>query len=44
MDALKNADIGKTTASQQSGTEPLSGEKGAGTVGEPFDQGNAAGM
>ena len=47
MDALKNAtntDIGKTTTSQQSGEEPVSGEKGAGTTTEPFDQGNAAGM
>ncbi|KAL6721768.1 hypothetical protein ACLMJK_000873 [Lecanora helva] len=46
MDALKtatNTSVGKTTPSQQSGEEPISGEKGAGTVNEPFDQGNAAG-
>ena len=34
---------GKTTTSQQSGSEPVSGEKGAGTATEPYDQGNAAG-
>jgi len=47
MDALKNAtntNVGKTTTSQQSGEEPLSGEKGAGTATEPYDQGNAEGI
>lgn len=32
-----------TDLSRQSGEEPLSGEKGRGTVEEPFDAGNAEG-
>lgn len=44
MDALKNAtNVGTTTTSQQSGQEPVSGEEGAGTATQPFDQGNAEG-
>ncbi|KAL2048261.1 hypothetical protein N7G274_000172 [Stereocaulon virgatum] len=44
MDALKNAtNIGTTTTSQQSGEEPVSGEKGAGSINEPYDQGNQEG-
>ena len=44
MDALKSAtNIGTTTTSQQSGQEPVSGEEGAGTATQPFDQGNAEG-
>jgi len=34
----------QTPSSQNSGTEPLSGAKGAGTASEPYDQGNAEGM
>ncbi|KAK0507766.1 hypothetical protein JMJ35_009655 [Cladonia borealis] len=45
MDALKNpTNLGGTsTTSQQSGEEPVSGEKGTGTATEPYDQGNAEG-
>lgn len=44
MDALKSAtNFGTTTTSQQSGQEPVSGEEGAGTATQPFDQGNAEG-
>lgn len=44
MDALKNAtNVGTSTTSQQSGQEPVSGEEGAGTATQPFDQGNALG-
>lgn len=32
-----------TNPESQSGTEPLSGETGQGSAGEPYDQGNAAG-
>ncbi|KAK3166827.1 hypothetical protein OEA41_009952 [Lepraria neglecta] len=44
MDALKNAtNVGTTTTSQQSGEEPVSGDKGQGTISEPYDQGNQEG-
>ena len=44
MDALKNpTNLGTSTTSQQSGEEPVSGEKGTGTATEPYDQGNAEG-
>ena len=46
MDALKNPTNlggGISTTSQQSGEEPVSGEKGTGTATEPYDQGNAEG-
>ncbi|CAF9907846.1 hypothetical protein IMSHALPRED_006513 [Imshaugia aleurites] len=39
MDSLKSA----TGLSQKSGEEPLSGQKGQGTAGDPYDQGNAEG-
>jgi len=41
MESIKNA-IGLNTAEQQ-GREPVNGATGAGTAGEPFDQGNEAG-
>ena len=31
------------TETEKSGTEPISGEMGEGTAGEPFDQGNVQG-
>ncbi len=34
---------GTSSSDSQSGQEPLSGEQGKGTVGEPFDAGNQAG-
>ncbi|MCJ1275048.1 hypothetical protein MMC21_002848 [Puttea exsequens] len=44
MDTLKDtARAGTATTSQESGQEPVSGEKGTGTATEPFDQGNADG-
>lgn len=42
MDTLKSA-TGLGDPKQQSGEEPLSGEQGKGTVGEPYDQGNSEG-
>jgi len=48
MEAIKNvantasnAIFGNNT--EQSGNEPVSGKMGAGTVDEPYDQGNADG-
>lgn len=41
MESIKNA-IGLGSGEQQ-GREPVNGTTGAGTAGEPFDQGNAAG-
>ena len=48
MDTLKdvvnsasNAIFGNST--EQSGTEPVSGQTGAGTVDDPYDHGNAEG-
>ena len=41
MESIKNA-IGLGNGEQQ-GREPVNGTTGAGTAGEPFDQGNAAG-
>ncbi|KAI7560103.1 hypothetical protein KC346_g22651, partial [Hortaea werneckii] len=38
MDAVKNA-IGLGQSTQQ-GQEPVSGQQGSGTAGEPFDAGN----
>ena len=43
MDSMKSATGLSTDPSQKSGEEPLSGEKGQGTVDEPYDQGNAEG-
>ena len=43
MDSMKSATGLSTDPSQKSGEEPLSGQKGEGTVGEPYDQGNAEG-
>ena len=40
--AASKAIFGEGTT--QSGSEPVSGETGAGTVDEPYDQGNEAGM
>lgn len=42
MDALKSA-TGNPSQKLSSGQEPVSGEQGKGSVGEPFDQGNAEG-
>lgn len=42
MEAIKNA-IGLGTAPQE-GREPVSGVSGAGTAGEPYDQGNVDGV
>lgn len=42
METIKNA-IGLGTAPQE-GREPVSGVSGAGTAGEPYDQGNVDGM
>jgi hypothetical protein len=41
MQSIKNA-IGLGTEEQQ-GREPVNGETGAGTAGEPYDQGNSGG-
>ena len=41
MESIKNA-IGLGNGEQQ-GREPVNGATGAGSAGEPFDQGNAAG-
>ena len=43
MDSLKSATGLSTDPAQKSGEEPLSGQKGQGTVEEPYDQGNAEG-
>ncbi len=43
MDSMKSATGLSTDPSQKSGEEPLSGQKGEGTVEEPYDQGNAEG-
>lgn len=43
MDSLKSATGLSTDPSWKSGEEPVSGEKGQGTVDEPYDQGNAEG-
>lgn len=41
MDAVKNVvGLGQKT---QEGQEPVSGQQGAGTAGEPFDAGNKEG-
>jgi hypothetical protein len=41
MQSIKNA-IG-LGAEEQQGREPVNGETGAGTAGEPYDQGNSGG-
>lgn len=41
METIKNA-VGLGSAEQQ-GREPVSGATGAGTAGEPYDQGNTDG-
>jgi len=41
MESIKNA-TGLGSAEQQ-GQEPVNGTTGAGTAGEPFDQGNSDG-
>ena len=41
MQSIKNA-VGLGTDEQQ-GREPVNGETGAGTTGEPYDQGNSGG-
>jgi hypothetical protein len=41
MESIKNA-VGLGTEKQQ-GREPVNGETGAGTAGEPYDQGNSGG-
>ena len=45
MDDLKKAaaDLNQKTQGLKSGQEPVSGEQGAGTATEPFDQGNSEG-
>ncbi|KAL9133419.1 MAG: hypothetical protein Q9175_005396, partial [Cornicularia normoerica] len=43
MDSMKSATGLSTDPSRKSGEEPLSGQKGQGTVNEPYDQGNAEG-
>jgi len=42
METIKSA-IGLGQKSQE-GQEPASGQQGAGTAGEPYDQGNVVGM
>ena len=42
METIKSA-LG-FTKQEQSGQEPVSGQAGAGTAAEPYDQGNAVGM
>ena len=42
METIKSA-LG-FTKQEQSGQEPVSGQVGAGTAAEPYDQGNAVGM
>jgi len=41
MSSASNIIFGNST--EQSGSEPVSGQTGAGTVGDPYDQGNADG-
>ena len=45
MEDLKKAaaDLNQRTAQLKSGQEPVSGQQGAGTATEPFDQGNSEG-
>lgn len=45
MEDLKKAaaELNQKTAELKSGQEPVSGEQGAGTASEPFDQGNNEG-
>lgn len=44
MDNIKSATgLSTDDPSQKSGEEPLAGQKGRGTVEEPYDQGNAEG-
>ncbi len=45
MDDLKKAaaNLNQRTEELKSGQEPVSGEQGAGTASEPFDQGNSEG-
>ena len=46
MEDLKKAaaDLNQRTEALKSGQEPISGEQGAGTASEPFDQGNSEGL
>lgn len=39
VNLASNAIFGSTT--EQSGSEPVSGQRGAGTANDPYDQGNA---
>jgi hypothetical protein len=42
MESIKNAvGLGTEKQQQQQGREPVNGETGAGTAGEPYDQGNS---
>lgn len=45
MEDIKKAaaDLNQKTEELKSGQEPVSGEQGAGTASEPFDQGNSEG-
>jgi hypothetical protein len=43
MESIKNAVGLGTEKQQQQGREPMNGETGAGTAGEPYDQGNSGG-
>ena len=46
MEDLKKAaaELNQRTEALKSGEEPISGEQGAGTASEPFDQGNSEGL
>lgn len=44
MESIKNAvGLGTEKQQQQQGREPVNGETGTGTAGEPYDQGNSGG-
>jgi hypothetical protein len=44
MESIKNAvGLGTDKQEQKQGREPVNGETGAGTAGEPYDQGNSGG-